>query len=677
MTAPQDLFTSLSREFALLCDPKGVIRWADGRAQALIGAKEGLPFEELAAPGTSDKVAALFYELERHPVTRWETVLLVDGQPATVSIQPRQHEGQIALVGSLVPGDYSDAFDQVSSTMSELAALNRETARQKAELQKRHDELQRLYRDLEDSHRGILQLHAEIDDKADALERTSQVRARFVRSMSHELRTPIHAILGLTGLLLDRTDGPLTDEQEKQVRFVKSSTESLSSLVDDMLDLAKAEAGKLLLRTAPFDLKDFLAAQRGMLTPLIPQGSPVKLVVEDDTADFKLDTDGGKVAQIVRNLVSNALKFTEQGEVRVKARLLPDDQVELTVRDTGIGIAKADQERIFEEFTQLSGERQQKVKGTGLGLSLSRRLAGLLGGSLGVESDLGQGATFKLLFPRLHHEVKETGRLIDDSQTLDPQRAPVLVVEDDRKTLFLYERVLSRSGFQIIPVRTVDGAREKLKHVRPAAIVLDVMLETESTWSFLSELKNSPATVDIPVLVVTVTNREDKARALGADEFWLKPIDPDRLVKRLRALSKAGQETRVLLIDDEQVARYLVRQHLQLPGYQVIEAVSGAEGLVRAREVRPSVIFLDLKLGDMSGFDVLDQLKGDPATRDIPVIITTSQILDDEERNRLAMEADAILSKQTLTREIAIARIRDALQKGLGPGQRAAIGSSS
>jgi CheY-like chemotaxis protein len=335
------------------------------------------------------------------------------------------------------------------------------------------------------------------------------------------------------------------------------------------------------------------------------------------------------------------------------------------VSDTGIGIAPQHLETIFEEFGQIDSPTQRKVKGTGLGLTLSRKLAELLSGTLTVVSTPGQGSTFTLAIPVVHPEVREMRTLSE--RPLDPTKAPVLVVEDDRKTIFIYEKYLAQAGFQVVPARTIEDAQRILAGVRPAAVVLDVMLDGESSWSFLAEVKRNPETADIPVMVVTVTNKERKARALGADEFWLKPIDQERLLRKVASLAKVGSETRVLVIDDDDKSRYIMRRLLEKSRYQLAEAASGPEGVELARRLRPSVIFLDFLLKDITAFDVIDDLKADPITRAIPIIVVTSQALGAAEREQLSAHTEAILSKESLSRELAINRIRDALKKaGLG-----------
>jgi CheY-like chemotaxis protein len=258
--------------------------------------------------------------------------------------------------------------------------------------------------------------------------------------------------------------------------------------------------------------------------------------------------------------------------------------------------------------------------------------------------------------------------LSERSRLVAPGAQPILVVEDDRQTLFLYEKYLRGSGFHVIPARTIDEARSVLARLRPAAIVLDIMLDGESTWQFLRDLKSSPETHDIPALVVTVTTSEERARALGADEFHVKPMDRDWLLGKLRSLARVRDVKTVLVVDDDEVARYLVKKQLEGSEFAILEASGGEDGIRIAKAERPDVVFLDFVMPGMSAFDVIDELKRDPSTRNIPIIIHTSKSLAEDERQRLEKDASAILSKQSLSREIAMARIRQALeQAGIGP----------
>jgi signal transduction histidine kinase/CheY-like chemotaxis protein len=659
---------ALSREVALVCDTSGTITWADGRAENILSAQAGQTLRSLAAQGTEEKVDRLLLQAREEKVEGWELILCRGGQrPTTFAFTAQPLDGMLVLVGNLVPEDYGTTLSQLGSTLSELAALHRETERQQREIQRRADELLRLNRDLEESNLGVRSLHAALDEKAESLQRAAEVKSRVVANVSHEFRTPLHSILGLSKVLLNPLNGQLSAEQEKQVQFIRTSAEALYELVNDLLDLSKAEAGKAVLRHTRFVADDFMSALRGMMRPLLPQESPVELLVPEVTGGLELETDEAKLSQVLRNLVSNAVKFTERGSITITAAPGPRDTVCFAVKDTGIGIPREYHERIFEEFVQVDTPLHKKVKGTGLGLPLARHLTEMLGGTLTVRSTPGQGSTFTVTIPRVHPEVKEMNGLAERGQKLDPARAPVLVLEDDRQTLFLYEKYLERSGFQVLAVRTVEDARRTVQRVRPAAMVLDVMLEGETSWNFLAEMKTREDTRDIPILVVTITDREQKARALGADEFWLKPVESTQLLRKLGELAHRGPVERILIIDDDEVHRYVLKQLLKDTPYLLMEAAGGLEGVRLAREKAPHLIFLDFLLPEMTAFDVLDELKADQRTRDIPVILQTAHELKEDERTRLAQETAAILAKHTLSREVAISRIRDALSKaGLG-----------
>ncbi|HEX7664004.1 MAG TPA: ATP-binding protein, partial [Polyangiaceae bacterium] len=515
--------------------------------------------------------------------------MLCTGRPATFAFDGEPIEGGALLVGIRVDDDVQASLGSVNESFAELTEL--------------HRQLERERRELADSNRALTAMHAEIDDMNAELRRASDVKTRVVSNVSHEFRTPINSILGITQLMLARLDGELTTEQERQLQFVRTSAQSLSDLVNDLLDLSRIEAGRHDLRVSRSTVEELFSSLRGMMKPLTNEET-VTLMLEASGDLPPLETDVAKLGQILRNLLSNALKFTERGHVRVTAELQDGDRIAFRVEDTGIGLAPEDRERVFDEFTQIDSALQRKVQGTGLGLSLSRKFAELLGGSLTVESELGQGSVFTLSIPAKHVEVELVDDIAARSREVDTTKTQVLVVEDNRQTLFLYERYLRNAGFQVVPARTIAEARAAVARVVPAAIVLDVMLEGEATWLFLRELKDDTKTRDVPVMVVTVVDRSKQARALGADEFWLKPIDGDQLVRKLERLAKRGRAARILVIDDDEAARYLVRKLLQDQPYSVVEAETAAQGIRAAREQQPDVILLDFVLGQETAFDV-------------------------------------------------------------------------
>jgi signal transduction histidine kinase len=290
---------------------------------------------------------------------------------------------------------------------AEIQQQNQELLRTLEELRQRQEELVQLNQQLEDTNRGVVALYAELNDKAESLRREAQLKTSFLSNMSHEFRTPLTAIMLLSEILLNRLDGELSPEQEKQVNYIHKSAESLAELVNDSLDLAKVEAGKLTSRIADFEVEDLFSALRGMMRPLLPQNSAVTLIFEAPLELPTLTTDEGKVSQILRNLISNALKFTEAGEVRVTAEIGDGETVTFSVADTGIGISPADQRRIFEEFVQIENPLQKGVKGTGLGLSLCKKLAEFLGGSIDITSSPGVGSTFLVKLPIVYAPDEE------------------------------------------------------------------------------------------------------------------------------------------------------------------------------------------------------------------------------------------------------------------------------
>ncbi len=557
----------------------------------------------------------------------------------------------------------------------EIQQQNQELLRALEELRKREEQLTQLNRELEDTNRGVVALYAELDEKATSLQKANELKTRFLSNMSHEFRTPVNSIISLSGLLLDRLDGDLTSEQEKQVTFIRKSAESLSDLVNDLLDLAKVEAGKVEVRPQQFDVSELFGTLRGMLRPLLAHNSSITLVFEEPIGIPTLYTDEGKVAQILRNFISNALKYTEKGEVRVaaSASILKSDSITFSVADTGIGIAAVDRERIFEEFVQLDSQLQRKVKGTGLGLPLSRKLAELLGGSVSLNSEVGVGSTFYATIPIVYPNAADTP-VPPVYRELDSTRAPVLVVEDHAEILLTYEKYLAKSIYQIIPARSLEQAKQALEIVKPIAIILDILLEQEHAWSFISELKGNPATQPIPILVATVINNEKQAMALGADGFLIKPVDRLSFVSKLNTLVKRDKPQTLLLIDDDLVARYVLKQLLADTDFKILEATDGREGIRLAKSTNPACIVLDIVMPEMDGIEVLKQLKSDPVTRPIPVIINTSKQLEGEEERLVANSTVAILSKENSFQDVAlgeaqakrVAKLREALiQAGL------------
>ena len=265
-------------------------------------------------------------------------------------------------------------------------------------LQERDADIAALRTELDETNRGVVALYAELDDKAAQLKEALDLKSRFLSYMSHEFRTPLSSVYSLSGILLQATDGPLSREQVRQVQFIRDSIRELTEMVDDLLDLAKVEAGRIAVSPEWFEMVDLFAALRGMFKPIVTSGS-VSLIFEEPQAAPRIYSDDRRLSQILRNFISNALKFTKEGEVRVSARGVGEAEIEFAVTDTGVGIDPQYVPTLFNDFVQVDTRLQRRLRGTGLGLSLSRKLAELLGGKVGVESKLGAGSRFWVVIP--------------------------------------------------------------------------------------------------------------------------------------------------------------------------------------------------------------------------------------------------------------------------------------
>ena len=431
----------------------------------------------------------------------------------------------------------------------ELQWQSRELAAALDELQERQDELTRLTRELEDTNRGVVALYAELDERADHLRRADDAKSRFLSNMSHEFRSPLYSIRALSKLLVDRTDGELTDEQAKQVRFIRKAAEELSETVDDLLDLAKIEAGKVEIWPAEFEVANLFSALRGMLRPLLPTAD-VELVFEPCDEIPPVYTDEGKVSQILRNFVSNALKFTEHGEVRVRAQYDAAQQwLTFSVSDTGIGIAPEHQQSIFEEFEQVENRLQAYVKGTGLGLPLCSKLCKLLGGTVGLVSELGKGSTFTATVQAYLPEP--AGKESRTPLASDTGRDMVLFVSTSLDDRLRYEASLHNTRYRSATAATVREAKSTLAITAACAVLIDMESGREDGWSWLGELRLEDSARNrvegvaragkrhVPVIVLSDVDQRGRAESLGADAFFIKPLSGNELLASLDAMLSA------------------------------------------------------------------------------------------------------------------------------------------
>lgn len=534
---------------------------------------------------------------------------------------------------------------------AEIEQQNQELLKTLQELRGRQEELELLNRELEDTNRGVVALYAELDERADYLRRASELKTKFLSNVSHEFRTPLNSIVSLARLLLDRIDGDLTPEQMKQVRYIESSARDLQEMVNDLLDLAKVEAGKIRVRPKRFEVHELFSALKGMLKPLLADNTAVDLIFDDVREIPPLHTDEGKVSQILRNLISNALKFTPSGTVTISAVNEGTGRIRFAVADTGIGIPREHHEMIFKEFSQVENPLQEKHRGTGLGLPLCRNLALLLGGEIGLESEPGAGSTFYLTIPAVYVGEALQSANADDLPTPEFHRSPVLYLEDNEEAAMVFESFLRQSEFQPILATSLAQAEAWTARHKPAAIVADVYIGDELSWGFIARMRQKAP--DIPILVTSAHDESELALARGADAFLPKPLERESLVSELRTRTLGTGIRKLLLVDDNEVSRYILRELLCQPWLQIEEAANGAEAMERFRQQVPDAVVLDLLMPDMSGFDVLRELRNNPATAQLPVLIYTSKPLTDSERAQLESWDAAIVRKEDVSTRLS------------------------
>jgi DNA-binding response OmpR family regulator len=444
---------------------------------------------------------------------------------------------------------------------------------------------------------------------------------------------------------------------------IHSAGKHLQSLIDDILDLSKIEAGKMELFVEPFDVSILVDEVVTTIRPLVEKNGNT-LRVECPIAIGFIRADVTKVRQILFNLLSNACKFTEYGEVRlevVRRHEEAGDYVSFRVADTGIGMTAEQSLRLFQDFTQVDASTTRKYGGTGLGLAISRRFCEMMGGSITVESALGAGSLFTLTLPaRIDQSLAEprAAAVLDEADSERATNATVLVIDDDPIVHDLLTRVLSKEGFRIVcAANGEDGLRLAEVH-SPAAITLDVMMPGMDGWSVLAALKARPDLSHIPIVMVTMTDDRSMGYALGASDYLVKPIDPGRLSALLNRHARGTSPSTVLVVDDDPAMRELARRTLQADGWRVREAADGRAALQCIAAERPDLVVLDLMMPTLDGFAFLTELRAMPSGDSLPVVVVTARDVSDADRQRLNGHVRRILRKGAYDRSQLLSAVR-------------------
>jgi signal transduction histidine kinase/CheY-like chemotaxis protein len=537
------------------------------------------------------------------------------------------------------------------------------------QIQQREGALQEAHRELEQRVQArtaqLATANKELELQNHEVERATQLKSQFLASMSHELRTPLNAIIGFSDLLAEKTAGQLTDKQARFVGHVRDGARHLLQLINDILDLSKIESGLLELRRESFSVSE---AMPEVLSVICPLAMAKKIRIEHVGESLCIYADRVRFKQILYNLLSNALKFTlEGGKVRVESA--SDGNLAcISVSDTGVGIRPEDQQLIFEEFRQVGDTTRGVKEGTGLGLAITKRLVEQQGGTLRLESELGKGSRFSFTLPAgqvVPEAVPEVLAASVSAADAHPVgvKPLILVVDDELSARELIASYLETAGYATAMVGSSLEAIEKARQLRPSAITLDILMPGGSGFETLFQLKNTPETANIPIIVVSVVDQKRMGFTLGAAEYLVKPVQKSALLEAVRkhVRPQAGNSNNVLVIDDDRKTLDLVSDILRSGGYIPHAVPSGKEALQLLSEVRMDAILLDLMMPEMDGFEVLRRIKEDPALGDIPVFVVTAKDLTDAEVKLLKREARALFRKDRSWKADLVAQLRKAV----------------
>lgn len=572
--------------------------------------------------------------------------------------------------------ELASSNEELEEQTQALEQNRRQLESQQVDLEERNSQLEMQAQQLEEQRDALADSRRLLADQAGQLTRESRYKSEFVANMSHELRTPLNALLIMSRLLGENRTGNLTPEQVKWAEMIGNAGKDLLALISDILDLSKIEAGKLdvlPVSVAPKSVADKLL--RAFEVQAKAKG--LRLGIEVDEGLEAFETDPARLEQILRNFLSNAIKFTHDGAVTLRVGKT-DGGVIFSVQDTGIGIKPADQPGVFEAFRQADGTISRRYGGTGLGLSISRELADLLGGHITLESTPGSGSIFTLVLPRHFPGSHRTERrpvasqvrplaptaalpeFLDDSGEigsmpgLEDDRAHIrdgdrimLVAEDDPAFAQVMLDLARELDFRCIVVSSAEGAVRAARRYLPQAIVLDVGLPDHSGLSVLDRLKRDVHTRHIPIHVVSASDHMREALAQGAMSYLLKPVERDALVQTIRRLENQFEQRtrRVLIVEDDPAQLAGLKALLGTDEVETVGAATAAEAMTACRAGTFDCIVLDMTLPDASGFDVLEQLDADDAASFPPVIVYTARILNEAEELRLRRYSRSIIIK--------------------------------
>ena len=576
--------------------------------------------------------------------------------------QTGDYERRVPREGEDELGELCDGFNEMLGEIQQRDHSLRE-ARDALEVR-----VMERTRELAAANAELHEVNTELVEARDRALEASRVKSQFLANMSHELRTPLNAIIGYSEMLQEEAEDEGLDAFVPDLQRVHGAGRHLLTLISDILDLSKIEAGRMDLYLEDFSVRALVDDVVSTVQPLVEKHSST-LEVEVHEEVGIMHADQTRVRQNLINLLSNAAKFTDADRIWLRIRSRTGDEgdwLEFEVEDRGIGMNADQVGRIFDAFTQADLSTTRKYGGTGLGLAITRRFCELMGGTISVASEEGKGSTFTMLLPvRMDEEAPDHDVEPEANAAGLADKDIVLVIDDDPAMRDLMKRFLQREGYGAAVALNGPQGLEKARELRPVAITLDVNMPEMDGWNVLQELKSDAALAQIPVVLLTMEEDRSRGFALGAVDYLSKPVDRNRLKGLLQRYCPKASEGPVLVVEDEAVTRLDLRVELEKSGWEVAEATNGREALERIAQRRPQLILLDLMMPEMDGFEFVEALHREEDWRSVPIVVLTALQLDAEEHERLRGYVSQVMHKGAYKRGDLLNQVRELL-----PGTR-------
>jgi len=526
-------------------------------------------------------------------------------------------------------------------------------------------------RELQAKNDEIMSSIAALQAARSVAEKANQAKSVFLANMSHELRTPLNAIIGYSEMLQEEAADTGQEDFVPDLQKIHSAGKHLLGLINDILDISKIEAGKMDLYLETFPLSVLIQEVVSTVQPLISKkGNHLEVRATANLGAMHADLT--KVRQNLFNLLSNAAKFTENGTIILSVTYQSfdaSDWVEFRVSDTGIGMTAEQLSKLFQAFAQADASTTRKYGGTGLGLAITRKFCQMMGGDVTVESEYGQGTSFIMRLPALVIDPKtQQSPLIsgatsakedEEIETLGSGSSLVLVIDDDPAVRDLMQRFLAKEGFRVKGANSGEQGLELARELHPDAITLDVLMTGKDGWQILAALKADPTLAAIPVIMLTLVDDKNLGYALGAADYLTKPVEREQLIAVLQKYRRLPNTAPVLVIDDDQTTRQMLRRILEKEGWPVVEARNGQEGLARIIEHTPALVLLDLMMPEMDGFEFIEQVRQNSHLPKIPLVVVTSKDLTSTEWEKLNLAMIKVFQKGSYSREELVLQVRE------------------